>query len=173
MKINLKRHRIEKVCADEKRPTIAQPWLDVDNNVLVATDSYALAVVPVDIALTDTAGPIPLLALEAARKKSGKDYIADIVCDGTVDVPDARAKYDRPAIDQDDGPGFPDWQTIITRAGAPRVTIGINARILLNLAQALGSEQIELSVYEQDERISVKPIGRDGNGIIMPIRKGE
>lgn len=172
MKLNLRRHRIEKVCADEKRPTIAQPWLDVDNNVLVATDSYALAVVPVDISLTDTAGPIPILALEAARKKS-KDHIADIACDGTVDVPDARAKYDRPSVDGDDGHGFPDWQTIVARDGTPRVTIGVNARILLNLAQALGTEQVELAVYEQNERISVRPIGRDGQGIIMPISRGE
>lgn len=87
MLVNLRRHKIEKVCADEKLQHIAQPWLDTYNKVIVATDTHTLAVVPVDISPTDKPGPIPLLALDAARLKSSKDFTADIVSNGTVDVP--------------------------------------------------------------------------------------
>ena len=65
MRVNLKKFRIEKTASrDETRPSLNCVYLDVDNSVLVATDGYGMAVIPVtELGLDDESGLIPSEAI--------------------------------------------------------------------------------------------------------------
>lgn len=172
MLVNLKAHKIEKVCADERRPALAQPWLDVASSVLVATNGAALAVVPVDLELTDTDGPIPLLALDAGRRKARKDEIrgsaSEISCNGTADVPAAHATFERPNVEEP----LPNWHAMLEPpAPKHRLEVTLSPRLLWELAQALGAETgLTLRFYGAEKPIHVRALHHDGRGLVMPLR---
>lgn len=176
MKVNLKRFKIEKVVSTrDGRPALKHVYLDVAGSVLVATDSMALAVVPVsELAFDDTEGLLPVEAIVLARKDQPKDELAELVANGraSVRMGGERADFDRPTWD-----GFPNWRGLFewTRS-KPVVSIRLSPRRLLELAQALGNENaVTLDVYGPSVQMRVTPLyGEAGaKGILMPITSRE
>lgn len=177
MRVDLKRFRVEKAASkDETRPILNNVYLDVDNGVLVATDSYSMAVVPVELALDDTSGLIPVEALAIARKDQGKRDQAEVVANGSVSVAlrGKRAEFER--ADAEDK--FPDWVNVFRRQkGKPILTFAISPALLKSIADALGGGAVKIEVFDVNEPLRVTPLGIAGDlgakGIAMPIRLGE
>ena len=98
--------KIEKACsADKSRPVLTSCYLDAEASVLVATDSYQLAVVPVEVEDGDVSGLVPAAALSAWRKASTRSIPAGLSANGSVEVrgSEQSASFPRP-----DGQ-FPDY----------------------------------------------------------------
>ena len=164
--------KLEKVISkDSSRPALAAAYLRIESDgsaFLEATTSYVLATIPVTIDETDVAGFVPAEALAAARKaKQG-----ELACNGSVTAPrgDSYPRYDGQ---------FPDSSRLYPEA-PPTFTVGINARFLYDIAQALGSDIVVLR-FQGDaaganplKAIIVEPANGTGvsgaRGLAMPVR---
>ncbi len=168
------------VSKDKERPQLANPYLDVAAESVVATDGHRLVVVPVEIMHGDVSGYLSGDMLKVARKKNRKSVEADIR-DRKEIVP-FDIEWPCPA----EGCTFPDWQKVLPsfKPGDPgTVTIGVNARLLKGIADALGSEgEVALSFRLDSVNVEDAPesqilvrstFAREGElGVLMPIRLG-
>jgi hypothetical protein len=144
------------ICAhkDGMRPEIAAPYLDVQRRRVVATDGRMLVAVPVEIESGDVSGFIGPSQLDLARGRGPR---------GT----------------------FPDWTACVPtfKEGEPgTVTIGISARLLSDLAKALGSDsrrQVALTIKVDGNDAAYSPMlvrraendaGLDEVAVLMPVR---
>lgn len=171
MRVDLKKFKLEKaVSKNERRPALNSAYLDVENSVLIATDSNVLAVIPVELALDDTTGLVPVEALTLARKDQTKDEHAEIVANGRVSV---RVRGERAEFDRADTDGFPDWKQFFKRGKKPLVTLALNPKLLAHLAEAVGagSGAVKLDIYGPDLPIRVSALGDESGakGIVMPV----
>lgn len=170
MNVDFRRYRIESAAArDSWRPILLSPYLDTKRKRLVATNTFILASVPVEIEDEDTDGPIPLAAIAAARKLQRKDGVATITANSTATVP-GFAAFDRPEQTQ-----FPDHEKLLkaVQKAKPAFTIGLSPKLLHDLAKALGSEDsVQLDFEGPLKPICVTPrqTGGGGEGVLMPIR---
>jgi len=184
MKLN-KANKLSKVVAKEAtRYAIRGAKLDKADDgkpVLVATDGRRLAVVPVEDAEDDHEAVLPLDALKAAEKGS-KRFPATVSVNGTVRV---QADRVNPAVaefqPEDPESRFPDWRQVVPEKGKGTVRLTVNAKMLHELASALGSDSVTLELVPGDDGevsdpIRAEPAGeREGQpgsfGVIMPIAR--
>lgn len=184
---------------DESRPILHAFYLRVQESdgeqrgYLEATDSYKLARIPVELDEGDTEGFVTREAIEAARKMK-YDHV---FCNGSLGVGNAIepfVHFPRPELGT-----FPDTDKLLelepaTIDGA-RFVFGINPRLLLELAEGMACETVELEfsctkTYKRGadptsspapsplRPLMVRPLGRkrgadiagDTVGLIMPVR---
>ena len=173
-----KTQKIE-LCAsrDETRASLNYLHLDVEAKRLVAPDNYRRVVLPCDVDPADVSGPIPVDVLKDARRiagKSGDVFVASLKDEcrllngATYPKPDVEAfpKYKSVLVDYDETPGT--------------VTIGINARYLWEMAQALGATKDAANVMitvpvpsegqQSRDPIQVRRPNADGVGVLMQVR---
>jgi hypothetical protein len=170
--------KIEKACSsDQSRPVLSCAYLDAGEGKLVATDSYALAVVPVELEEGDTSGLVPAAAFQAWRKASTRTVPAGFSANGAVEVsgPDGSSSFVRPEGQ------FPRWAELV---GTPRdggtgeelqpiAEFGIDAGLLARLAEAIGAGKhghVRVKVYSPLRPIRVESMSGEGFGIVMPVR---
>jgi len=181
MKINCKL-KIEKIVAkDGVRYCLKDPHLDAKNKCLVATDGHKLVKIPVEVHPDDTTGHVPLAAIQDARRMKLAD--AEILCNGNVTLqsPDGATAVSYERHDPDDWK-FPDYDRVMPDTSqAPTMRIGLNARYLLELANALavngrGKEPIlVLDIYDALSAVRVRSLSdvKDpcaAEGVVMPVR---
>jgi hypothetical protein len=186
MKIR-KNSKPEKCIATEPfRHHINNAFLDVDKSRLVATNGHMLACVPVEIEEGDATGFVSSDALKQARKGlKTRDTLATIACNGslrtqgvTFERPPWRAAIEYEPAKLEDGsanpkahetkPGvpFPPYEQVMVEYSATDpdvVRVGLNAKYLLELAQALGANPafpgVELRIKrEKDGSASLSPV---------------
>lgn len=165
-----RKYKIEKaVSTDTLRENLQNVF--VSRRHAVATDGTILAIVPVHTEQDDEPGWLTPEALKHARKVSvkGQDSLvlrmngAQFLSDGTVMT---RPDEHKP----------PKIYHLLRRAHEGRsYRIGVNARYLKDLADALGSEELVLECGKGTEAILVRPIRHEEGtiGLIMPIRLNE
>lgn len=170
-----KKAKIEKACAGSKdgrtRPVLQHPYLSKvgDDWRLIATDSYKLAMVPVEGHPDDVEGFVSLDAIKAARKTS----YGEIVCNGECRVSGDGASYPRPT------PGEPPRLDkiigdLVERDSSGSITIGLNAKLLHELAQAIGTEVVAITIDTEVTRKPLRVTAPAGDpaeavGILMPV----
>lgn len=168
-------YRIEDVASDDPiRQHVFHPYLDVEQKLLIATNGYSLAAVPVGVDEGDRSGPIPKAAIKSARTRK---------------ITSARIRAKKTLVDVNGGPmyrrgsaTFPPWQQVMPswKEGDERtVTFGIDARLLLSLAQAIGSRRggVVITVRVPDsgsdmtDPVVVRVDSPNGEiGLLMPRR---
>jgi hypothetical protein len=171
VRLNLRQFKIEKASQTRgggSRPRIAQPYLDVDAQVLVATDSYVMAIVPVEIDENDVSGAVPTAALAEARKRTkGKGAHSEIRLNGRAEIADGEVSFRRPEIEK-----FISWQEIAdNKPGEPIVVFGLNPFRLAQVAEAMGcgkQEALTIEIYAPRKPIHVSH-GNGARGIVMPV----
>jgi hypothetical protein len=117
-------------------------------------------------------------AIQAARKIDGKRSDLDITLNGACVFSDS-STMPRPAKDEGQ---YPDWQRVLPDKPVT-VRLGINAKLLLTLAEALGAHNnyvtLELTAEKIEGEGTPSQIGAmyvrvadkpDRFGIIMPVR---
>ena len=165
---------LEKTCAsDPTRTAINTPFLDIKEGQgnLIATNGKAIAVIPVEIGPDDVQGHIPIDGLKAARKSvRGKGGQIEATANGAFTLPTGQS-FPRPT-----GPTFPNWRQVIPAGSTYVFEIGLDAKLLLDLVQAMGGKgQVRLSFTGKHDPIIVNPmpgaLNHDGGkGVLMPVR---
>lgn len=132
MKVDAK-YRPEKCCSrDETRPNLTNPYFDAEEKLLVATDGHALVAVPVEDG-GETSGYVSGAALRAGRRR--------VKCPPPVEV----------AVGPKDGT-FPAWRQVVPKVKAGdegTFTVRLDAKLLADLAEALGDSRVELTISAQ------------------------
>lgn len=166
MKLRTK-YKPELVCSkDGLRPKLNSPSLETVNGKkrIVATDGRRLAVIPVE-AFSEESGTVPIKALEFARKnkKTPKQDSISINLNGKIEFENG---WTMPAPEQ---LGFPDVEHVIPKEDA-KISLTLNAKILYDLARALGNEVITLNIIDALCAIRVTVPQDEAFGVIMPVR---
>lgn len=170
--------KIEKACAvDSTRKALESPYFD--GKKIYATNGHILAVVPVDVE-GEAPGYIPVEAIKESRKQK-TSHKGMVYCNGSAKVIGSGAEYPR-------NPGehtFPNAAMAegfaLQDVAKKSVTIAFSAKLLLDLAQAIGADEfnngvtLEIPVDEkgQPKESGIKVTGNRrsvGYGVLMPLR---
>lgn len=165
---------------DATRPAIAEPFLDIKGGagVVVATNGRAMAIVPVEVTEKDASGYLSGDCLKAARKFTKQDVILE--ASGVVTMLNG-ATMPREGLARNEK--FPNWRQVMPSADGYNFTVAIDAKLLWELAQAMGTQGVLLNLQTADAN---KPIlvgphkcGRFDNqikyacegakGVLMPV----
>lgn len=162
---------------DSSRQHLAHPYLDVEARVLVATDGVRLVKHPVEVHRADVSGYISSDALKAARKLARRSPEIVIragaktleLLDGTT-MPRPTSEHSFPPYDR----VIPDY------SGQTTVTVGLDAKLLFELCQAMGGNANDGTAVmltfpiphtadaKMKDAILVKRSDVDVVGILMP-----
>ena len=138
---------------------------DKEANKLVATNGKLMVwVTPVDVHEEDVAGDIPTEAWKLASSKKG---YSRLVCNQeVVETGDQIFKRNHDK--------FPNWTQVVPKpSGEPVVTIGIDARLLLQVQKALGVDSVIMEIHLAEDPILIMKKGVDYSeegAVIMPMR---
>ena len=151
------------------RPVLSGCFLTKDINnrsILVAADGYKLAVVHVSESESDThESIIPLEAVKLATKDN-KTFIA---VNGNVQVM-AMGKDTITTFDKIEGT-FPNYSQLIPDKSTSEYRIGLDAKLLFELAESLGTDKVILTFHGAASPIGVKAMSgndEDDYGLLMP-----
>ncbi len=159
------RTKLDKLASkDQSRPAMTSLYLRIvgegaeRRGYLEGTDSYKLGRVPVELADDDTEGFIPVEVIAAARKAK----LTDVRANGSLEL----REYDtvRASFPREDRGQFPDTDRLMelepARIEGETWRIGLNPRLLFELAEGIGAETVSL------EFTATKPApGPDGGPV--------
>jgi len=159
---------------NDHRSALVNAYIDTteEQPFLVATNGHALVAMPVTAA-TEEQGYISPTALKAARKLAQKNDTAEIACNGQLGLRDGTLL---PRPSNEECGTFPAWRSVLPAGDRPALLrLGINAALLLQVAQALGQDAIILEIAADNGAlapITVLPIVQTDTrrGVIMPVR---
>jgi DNA polymerase III sliding clamp (beta) subunit (PCNA family) len=165
---------------DETRTHLVNVHLDLEAKRLVATDGHRLIATPVEDVEADHGGPITAAALAEARKLTTRKrggHEARLGANGALTLLNG-ATFPRPEPEQ-----FPDWQRVVPSwrtaltivsedFTAPR-TIGVNAKYLAGVFEAIGDGQVDMTVRGELDPIEFRFTGELGETVmvVMPMRR--
>jgi hypothetical protein len=166
--------KLEKVTEPSgTRGTLEHIRLDIVNDQakLIACNGHAMAVLNVEADKSEV-GYLPVKALQAARKLVKRGDV-NIQLNGACELSDGSVL---PRPKEDEGQ-YPDWQKV-TPDKPVTLRLGINAKLLHDLSDALGAHNNYVSIEltaAPGERSQIGPMyvratGVDGFGVIMPVR---
>lgn len=174
--------RIELAASQDKtRSAICEPFLDVTNakGTLVATDGRMLAMLPVEIETADDAGYVSAAVLKEARKQAARDGTTYAELSASAKLPNGATM---PRTETQAGEKYPNWRQVVpAKHDAPVVEIALDAWRLWQLAQAMGTQCVRISVLAADRPFLVYPVSggkysdadrpanMDASGVLMPV----
>lgn len=157
-----------------------------DGPALVATDGKVLVVVPVTSADYDIEGPLPTDLLKQAKARRGRDEIVVEARNGKASA--VTSKGDTLRMDRPVTGDFPRYDKVIPKHTSGWLRVALNPKLLLRLAQGLGSEEVVHMRIQIPEGkggqllpekgvsapILVSPAqeGPDSIGVLMPMTTG-
>ena len=164
-----KAHKIEKLASTDyaRHPALTAPYLDLKDAaspMLVATDGHALVALSVTTEDGDTEGAIPVEAIKQARK-CGAIGTPTIAANGACVLPNG-VSIPRESVE------FPNWRQLVPKA-ASDLRIILNAELLKRIADALGSDTVELRFGTTPTADVIQVRAHDasiGFGLLMPAR---
>lgn len=168
---------------DATRQAIAEPFLSIENGkgTLVSTNGHSMAIIPVEIEPEDCQGYVSSVALVAARKQAKRANELQIGLNGCAKL------FDGSTMPREGAAGnstFPNWKQVMpgeVSDSAYTVEIAFDAKLLWELAQAMGTQGVRLVARAgNDGAIKVFPIKSsvggitcaniDAKGLLMPVR---
>lgn len=176
--------------SDDLRPSLTAPWLRPTRKkgawLMMATDSYAMAIVPVTVEDDDSlrerarnSGGSVYFPFRALRELETKKFAyAKLHSDGSVTVGDVT--FHQPSFDRTPkvkGPfptqpaGLPDPSKLTPKVEKP-LEVAFNAKMLRSLSAGLGTERLRLTFDPSNNLapVTVTPLGADEpRGLLMPI----
>ena len=147
-----KKYKLEEATSGPKdlRPILENIF--VNKGHAIATNGKVLAMVPAETQIDEPGNSCSGKVLKAARKGLKKhENMAE------VPLKDLEGK-------------FPDITQVIPAEEA-NYTIGIDAKLLYALSQALGCDRLTLNIIDSKRAIKVRPFGdKAASGLIMPCK---
>lgn len=162
------------ICATDNELRPAMTRVKFCSEGLVSTDGHALTVIPCEHEDGDPESAlIDKRAFVEARKTTKRDIDPHILLTTeTATVRDIRNPGRTQSFDNNVSEKYPDWQSVFPKT-APKFIIALNARLLKNVADAIGSECVVLEIHSAATSISVLPVESShskGRGLLMPVR---
>lgn len=159
---------------DTTRDHLCHVELDVAGKRMIATDGHRLVVVACEPDADDVSGPVTEDALKAARKLAGRSQgDAFLHANGTL-VTYGGPTFPRPSRETP----FPTVDRVVPKGmnegDKGTHTFRVNARYIAEIAKAMGTENIAITVKTRDALapIMVRPCGDDAAfALVMPVRK--
>jgi len=169
-------HKLEAACSkDDTRPGITQPF--VQGKRCIATDGKMLASVPIEVEEGEEVEgkKIPLDALKAARKASGKLWpdmpftFSETHCSilGSASFPLHHVDVSAPRV----------AEIVSSKLEKEEATfcVTLDVDLLKRLSEALGTEKVTLCFKDEKSVITALPSGTENRdnkafGLLMPIR---
>ena len=168
---------IEKVLSkDATRHGIAETYLDTENGSanLIATNGKALAVIPVELEEGDVAGYVATEGIKQARKADKRAEFPSMKLNGNLKLSNG---VEMPRTTLPAGTEFPKWRQVMPKDEGYNVEFAFDAKLLYELAQAMGSDTVVLKYKAFGLPLLVRPNGVYGTspcvearGVLMPIR---
>lgn len=174
--------KIESITShDETRYAICESYLSIKDGAatLVATNGKAMAMLPVLLDEGDVSGYVSENALKLARKQDKRSDFATVYLNGVAKLSDG-STMPREGTAKD--ATFPKWEQVFPKDESLHTqTIALDAKLLWELAQAMGTQGVVLRVKDGVSAILVSPTATshhkwnkpacDGaKGILMPVR---
>ena len=167
-----KKYKLEKaVSTDENREALVN--ISVTRRHAIACDGKILAIVPVQVEEGDEVGWLTPDALKLARKAGPRGFdTIRIGLNGTQELQDG-STIKRPSYKEIKPPKM--LQILLHAHRGRTLRIGINAGMLKDLADALGTEEVILEFSTPEEAILVRPLHHEEGvrGVLMPVRINE
>jgi DNA polymerase III sliding clamp (beta) subunit (PCNA family) len=180
--------KVEKAASkDSTRPVLQHLYLragkDAGEGTLEATDSYMLVRVPVTMEDGDTEGFLPASALTEARKAADR-YTSEVHVGANGSIEYGTKDGGTVTLARPEPGKFPDTAQLFP-GELSTFEVGVNPKLLLAAAEAMGCETIRLSFARKRESsiecdsdplrpITVRPLNGttspDAVAIVMPIR---
>jgi hypothetical protein len=163
---------------DQTRAAIGSPYLEIKDGkgTLVVTDGKILAYMPVEVDEYDVSGYVTKEALVAARKTTLRSMDCTA---GTLAV------HGGPTFPRPTDHTFPNWRQVVPADyEKPLATIALDAKLLWQLAQAMGTQGVKIVIQANDKPFLVYPQDcgpfskapkracDEARGVIVPIRVG-
>ena len=140
-------------------------FFDKEKGKLIATDGKRMAIVTAEAEEGDTSGFVSPEALKEYRRQAKKSAVSLLVNGKQIVGP---FSLDRPT--QEQVGNFPNWQAVLpTKNDKVTLKIGLNAKLLWELAQALGSEGV-VTLELRDDKSAVSVSTANGDGLLMPFK---
>ena len=166
--------KIEAVTSrDATRATLSVPYLR--GGCLWATDGRAMVKLPVESDETDTEGFVPVEALKAARKLSGRIDSISVHLNGAATLANG-ATFPRPTTQTQGFTTWPNCERVFDDAigKETKFSVALDVKLLAAIADAMGTDKVRLQMTDENTAIRVYP-GSDApnvnaRGILMPIR---
>ena len=167
-----KNSKLEKVIApDSHEQVLRHPFLRIEadgTGTVLASDKFSAVIIPVELGEGDTQGQLHIEAVKASRKLGELVRCEPGYCvvPGGVAYPRDEKYTDFPPVDQ-------------LKASESDITqeVSINAKTLLNLAQAMGTEVVKLKLRADTSSMPVEvephpsqPHIEGAWGFLMPYR---
>ncbi len=149
MKIS-KTSKIERVVSkDPTAPVLLHPFLRIEpggGGTLLASDKFSAVVMPVEVEQDDVSGPVHVEAIKAARKLDGT-----IRCSPEHCILPSEVAYHRDTKVAN----FPPVDKLLVDTGT--IEVSLDAKTLLAIAQAMGTDTITLKIQPDGLPIGVEP----------------
>lgn len=159
--------KIEKaVAVKDGRYYLNDVYLDVEKSRLVSTNGHICAIVPIETDEGDTSGPVSVEALKHARKLKSEH----------IKVNGSLALDNGMVLPRPEKANYPDVDRIIPKEDGFKVIIGLDASLLLKLAEAVNDQSssyltnLKLHISGPNEAIKVTGNIKGAIGVIMPVR---
>ena len=159
-----KEYKPEKAC-DPSNSRFQLSDARLVGDTLLATSGRLLAVIPVERDESDTDGPISKEALVASRKGLKRGQSAEIIANGDLKIVPQGMTFPRSE------PGeWPSCDALLRDEPAESVqNISLDAKLLRDLSEALGSSAVKLPFRGKGRAIKVEACDTDAHGLIMPL----
>ena len=135
---------------------------------LEGTNARIAVRVPVDLDDGDRPGMITAETLTRARKEKDEDGQVRIALEDEARLPNGIV-FPRPAEQLT----FPDTNNVFPAASREcRMRLALDAKLLWDLARAMGARGVVLEIESELDMIAVRPTraGNDARGVLMPMR---
>lgn len=169
MKISSK-YKPELICSKDRTRGVlldANVRLVKGKPALVATDGRRLVVVPVE-AEEKEFGPVPKEAIQLARAKrqDKKQSVVKMILNGKIELENG---WTLPRPKQEGLANYPNVDHVIPEERNTDMKICFNAKMLHELAQAMGVEVVTLK-FQPNGAILVTAENEEAYGVLMPCR---
>lgn len=171
------------VSTDETAGLLMQsPWLDVENERLLATNGHIAARVPISLNENDASGIVPLEVFQLARKelkairKVMKEDLPDpwlrvSCCEAVIEVENlltnTRHLVTRPKLDPE--AKFPNMDAVFPKLAAS-ASVCLNRDYLKSIMAALDGDFASLWVSASDKVVTIAASDGKSSIAIMPVR---
>lgn len=172
-----KNHKLHKVCSKEAyRPALTGVYFDKKNSRLIATNGHVLAMSPIEPDKYDKECIMPAKAYLEECKGTGTSVLKLGKKIELIAKTGEKLQFD--PIEET----YPDYERSMPQEEKTVFKLRINARLLKDLSEALGNEDVSLHFTNTNmtnggdylacgnSAIKVTAANEDSSGILMPIR---
>lgn len=136
------------VCKDPTVPILCNPYLKICEDgmgTLLVSDKFSVVKIKVEVSEQDTQGPVPVDAIVSGRKAGGV-----IRCEPGYCITSTGSAFPR---EDEKYPHFPPVEDLLHEAQVDgTLSLTLNAKSLLTLAQAMGTEVVILRLPSDESK---------------------